>query len=328
MLRDRTRPLTASITCLALATCGFALALGPAALAKERTEVTFPGQRAYPESITATSDGALIAGSLAQGGVFRVAPGKTKAKRWIKPGENDSMSTLGVLADERSGTLWVCSSNLSAFGVQPPGGAKPVALKSFDLKTGAPKGSYPLPGEKTLCNDMAVAADGSVYVTDSFQPHVLVLRPGTVALQVWAKDPGFGGEGANLDGIAIGSDGNVYVNTFSSGKLFRIDMGQDGKAGKITQLKPSQPIDHPDGMRSYEKNKLLMVEGAGRFDVIGLDGDNAKIDVVKNGYHGPVSVVQVGNTAWVLEAQLDTLFNPKKAGKPHPFHAYAVKLPQ
>lgn len=305
-----------------------AIALAPAARSQERSAVTFPGARAYPESITATSDGALIAGSLAEGGVFRVPPGATDAELWITPGDGDSMSTLGVAADERSGTLWVCSSNLGAFGVPPPGGAKPVALKSFDLKTGAFKGSYRLPGDRSLCNDMAVGSDGSVYVTDSFQPHVLVLRPGSVALQVWSENPDFGGEGANLDGIAIGEDGNVYVNTFSSGRLFRIEMAQGGKAGRVAQLQTSQPIDHPDGMRPYTRNRLLMVEGAGRFDVIGLDGDTARVEVVKAGFKGPVSVVQAGNSAWVLEAQLDTLFNPEKAGRPHPFHAYAVPLPR
>ena len=314
-------------TCLRLALWAIALACVPLAHAADRTEVTFPGDRAYPESITVTSDGTLTAGSLAEGGVFRVPPGTSTAERWIQPGVNDSMSTLGVLADERSGVLWLCSSDLSAFGVQPPGRAKPVALKSFDLKTGAPKGSYPLPGEKTLCNDMAVGPDGSVYVTDSFQPHVLRLKPGAVALEVWAEHPGFGGEGANLDGIAIGADGNVYVNTFTTGRLFRIEMGQDGKAGRITQLQTSRPLDHPDGMRSFGPDRLLMVEGAGQFDVVHLDGDRAKIDVVKEGYKGPVSVVQVGDVAWVLEGQLNTLFDPK-SGKPTPFHAYAVPLPR
>jgi sugar lactone lactonase YvrE len=319
----------AGSACLGVAALALALTCSQAAgAADNRTEVTFPGARAYPESITATSDGALIAGSLAEGGIFRVPPGASTAEIWIPPDSNDSMSTLGVLADERAGTLWVCSSNLAAFGVPPPGGPKPVALKGFDLKTGAAKGSYPLPGNKTLCNDMAVGRDGSIYVTDSFQPHVLVLRPGSVTLDAWAEHPGFGGEGANLNGIAIGADGNVYVNTFGSGRLFRIAMGEDGKSGRITQLKPSQPIDHPDGLRAYATNGLLMVEGAGRFDIVRLADGDATIEVVKDGFKGPVSVVQVGGVAWVLEAQLDTLFNAEKAGKPRPFHAYAVPLPR
>ena len=92
-------------------------------------------------------------------------------------------------------------------------GEKPVSLKAFDFKNGAPKGSWPLPGEKSLCNDMTVGADGAVYVTDSFQPHILKLAPGGTSLEVWATDAGFDGEGPQLDGITIGQDGFVYANT-------------------------------------------------------------------------------------------------------------------
>jgi streptogramin lyase len=302
------------------------------ARAGDRTEITFPGDHAYPESLTATSDGTIYAGSLYEGGIFRALPGATTAEQWIKPGANDSMNTLGVLADEKAGTLWVCSSNLSAFGVKPPAGEKPVALKAFDLKTGAGKGSWPLPGEKTLCNDMVVGADGAVYVAESFQPHILKLAPGGTSLEVWATNPGFAAEGPGLDGITIGQDGNLYVNTFATGLLFRVEMASGGKAGQITQLKTTPPgFEHPDGMRAYGKNGLLVVEGAdaGRFDIIEINGDNAQVKTVKGGFKQPVSVWQIGNTAWVLEGQLATLFDPpEKRAKPGPFRAYAVELPK
>ncbi len=301
------------------------------ARAADLTEITFPGDHAYPESMTATADGTIYAGSLYEGGIFRVPPGAATAEQWIKPGANDSMITLGVFADEKAGTLWVCSSNLTAFGVKPPAGVKPVALKAFDLKTGAAKGSWPLPGEKSLCNDMVVGSDGSVYVTDCFQPHILKLAPGGTALEVWATDPAFGGEGPQLDGITIGQDGNVYANTYASGRLFRVEMDYYGKAGKITQLKTTPGFEHPDGMRAYGKNGLLVVEGAnaGRFDIVTLNGDNADVKTVKSGYKQPVSVWQIGDTAWVLEGQLATLFDPpEKRGKPGPFRAYAVALPK
>ena len=226
------------------------------AWAADRTEITFPGEHAYPESLTATSDGTIYAGSLYEGGIFRVAPGAATAEQWIKPGANDFMNTLGVFADEKAGTLWVCSSNLSGFGVKPPAGVKPVALKAFDLKTGAAKGSWPLPGEKSLCNDMVVGSDGSVYVAESFQPHILKLAPGENSLEVWATDPKFsGGEGPGLDGITIGQDGNLYVNTFATGLLFRVEMGQGGKAGRITQLKTT-----PVGLRASGRDARLWQE--------------------------------------------------------------------
>jgi streptogramin lyase len=299
--------------------------------AADRTEITFPGAQAYPESLTATSDGTIYAGSLYEGGIFRVAPGATTAQQWIKPGTADSMSTLGVFADEKAGVLWVCSSNLTGFGIKPPTGEKPVSLKSFDLKTGAAKGSWTLPGPKPFCNDMVVGADGAVYVADTFQPQILRLAPGGTSLEIWATDPGFGGEGPGLDGITIGQDGNIYVNTYGTGRLFRVEMGQGGKAGRITQLKTTAGFEHPDGMHAYGKNGLLVVEGAdaGRFDIIEINGDNAEVKTIKSGFKQPVSVWAIGNTAWVLEGQLATLFDPpEKRAKPGPFRAYAVQLPK
>ncbi len=45
-----------------------------------------------------------------KGIVFRATPGSPKAEAWIKPTEQNGILTiLGVLADERSKTLWICS---------------------------------------------------------------------------------------------------------------------------------------------------------------------------------------------------------------------------
>jgi hypothetical protein len=49
-----------------------------------------------------------------------------------------------------------------------------------------------------------------------------------------------------------------------------------------------------------------MVEGEtkGFLDLITIDGDNAKIETVKDGFDGPVSLVQVGDTVDVLYVPL------------------------
>ncbi len=117
------------------------------------TEVTVHGVKPFPESITSTSDGSLIMGSVTESQVFRAAKGAATAEPWIKPGTNGLQRILGVFADEKAGTLWVCSSKAA----QGP----PTALKAFDLKTGAPKGSYNFPGDNALCNDIAVGPDGN-----------------------------------------------------------------------------------------------------------------------------------------------------------------------
>ena len=141
----------------------------------------------FAESITATSDGALIFSSFTGGRISR-APGATEASEWIKPGSNGLLSVLGVLADEASNTLDACSVDASGFGVVVPSGTKPGALKTFDLKTGAPRASYDVPagtiaGQMPLCNDMVVADDGTVYITDSLSGRILRLKKGASALE-------------------------------------------------------------------------------------------------------------------------------------------------
>ena len=293
-------------------------------------QVDVPGDRAFPESLTSKQDGTLFIGSFAEGGVFRAAPGAAKAEPWIKPGANGSRSTFGVLADERSNTLLVCSNDTSGFGVPGPDGPKGSALKAFDLTTGAAKGSTPLPGEATLCNDIALGADGSAYVTDSFSPHILRLKPGGSEFEIWASDPRFAPPkgGAGLDGIAIGSDGAVYVDTFTPGGLFKVSV-EAGKPVEVTALQTSRKITLPDSLRTYGNNTFLMVEGAGSLDLVTIDGGSAKIETIKDGFGGPVSVTQVGSTAWVAEGQLDHLLDPEQKKQPPklPFHVYAVPLP-
>ena len=64
-----------------------------------------------------------------------------------------------------------------------------TALRSFDLKTGAAKGTYPFPANSGVCNDIAVSADGSAYASESFRGRVHRLKPGATALEVWVTDP-------------------------------------------------------------------------------------------------------------------------------------------
>lgn len=126
-----------------LGLCALGLAsIGGAARA---ADVTVPGSNDFPESVTASADGTMFFSSIAGSRIFRAAPGEAQASEWVKPGTSGLSSVLGLLADDRSGPLYVCSSDMTGFGVAAAGGAKPAALKLFDLKTGAPKGDMALP---------------------------------------------------------------------------------------------------------------------------------------------------------------------------------------
>jgi hypothetical protein len=168
------------------------------------------GREAFPESVTSTSDGTLIIGGLNKGVVYRAARGAATAQLWIKPDTNGLQGVLGVLADQKSDTLWVCSS-------KRPQGTAPTAVKTFALKTGAP--IFPTPPPIGFS----------------------CLKKGGTALEVWIKDDKLAG----ADGLAFGDNTTLYVNTVTTGHLFRIPVGKDGMAGKIAEIKPSQPLSRP-----------------------------------------------------------------------------------
>jgi sugar lactone lactonase YvrE len=324
-MRDRALMTTARRMC-----SGAVLALGGILGASAGpSSIDLPSDRAYPESITSTSDGTLYVSSFAEGGVLRARTGQTRAEPWIAPGAYGTRSTFGVLADERTRTLWVCSNDASAFNAPGPSEVTGSFLKGFDLATGEGKVSAALPGAPALCNDMAVGPDGSVYVTNSFAPEILRLRPGGTTLDVWLTDPLFTPprDGAGLDGIAFGDDGNIYVNIFASGMLLRVEV-QDGTPGKVTRLATSRPIALPDALRPLDDNRFLMIEGAGSLDRVTIAGDTATVETIAEGYVHPTGVTRAGMSTWVADGQLSRLIHPSAGEGPRlPFRVYAVPLP-
>ena len=283
--------MTAPRLLLAVVACASLSAL---VRAQGRTEVTINDTGTQAENLTSSQDGSIYFGSTAKGTVYRAAPGAAQAEPWIQASTAGLTNVLGVLADDKSNTLWVCQNNTGGRGGAPVVGQ--TALRSFDLKSGAAKGTYPFPTNGGVCNDMAIAADGTVYATESFANRVHRLRPGAAALDLWVTDQRFGG----IDGIAILADGAVYVNTFFGGELFRIPVNADGGAGTIVKIETSMPLSRPDGLRTVGPRTLIQAEGQGRFTELTIDGDRATVRVVKDGLSGPTGVTLVGDTVLVL----------------------------
>jgi sugar lactone lactonase YvrE len=291
--------------------------------------IPVPGTKAFPESITSTSDGVLFVGRLGGGGVVRVNPRTAESTVFVQPGASGSRSISGVFADEASSTLWACSNDLSALGGFAAGSDTWSALKSFDLKTGDAKHSFALPGSHAFCNDITVDGKGSVYVTDSANPTILKLPAGATSFDVFAQDPAFSAPqgGAGLDGIAFGSDGDLYVTTYTAGELLRVEV-KDGRAGRVTKLSGNRHLQFPDALRALGNNSFLLIEGSGRLNRVVIKGDVFAVTPIHDGFVTPTSVAQIGATAWVSEGQLAFFFDlSKRNSSPSlPFRIYAVPL--
>jgi sugar lactone lactonase YvrE len=284
------------------------------ARAQKVESIPIPGRKAFPESITSTSDGVLFVGRLGDGGIVRIKPRTAESAVFVQPGASGSRSILGVFADEASNTLWACSNDLSALGAPAKGSDTGSALKAFDLRTGNGKRSVSLPGTHPFCNDIAVDAKGSIYITDSANPTILKLSPGTTTFEVFAQDSAFSAPqsgGAGLDGIAFGSDGNLYVTTYTVGELLRVEV-KDGKAGRVTKLSGNRQLQFPDALRALGDNSFLLIEGSGGLDRVVIRGDAFAATPIHDGFVTPTSVARIGTTAWVSEGQMAFFFDPSK----------------
>jgi hypothetical protein len=291
--------------------------------------VTVDGEKVFPESMTSAADGSVFFGSIGNKMIYRAAPGADKAVPFVQPGTDSVQSTFGVYADSKTNTLWACSNLLG-----PPGGP-PATLYAFDLKTGAPKGHYPFVTPGALCNDIATTADGTTFVSDTQNMQVEVLKKGTQALEVWAgADGGLGPKGGAVDGLSVLGH-RVIVNELIASKLFSVEINKDGSASAPVEITLDRPISRPDGMRTFGKSAVLIVEGGdgGKLEKITFDGNNGKVELIKQGYaDGPVAVTVVGTTAYVCEGQLAVMMRRPGSSAPaadtvaKPFKATAVEV--
>lgn len=264
------------------------------ARAQSRTEVTIADTGVMAENLTSSRDGTVYFGSMTKGTIYRAVPGAARAEPWILGTSAGLTRVLGVLADDGSNSLWVCQNATDGRGGAPVVGQ--TALRAFDLRSGAAKGTYPFPANSGICNDIAVSANGTAYVSESFGGRIHRLRPGATSLEVWAHDSAL----AVIDGLAVLADGAVYANNFATGRLYRVPVNADGSAGAVVQIETSQPFVRPDGLRSVGPRTLLQAEQQGRITELTIDGSRAEVRVLRDGLTRPSGVTLVGGQVLAL----------------------------
>jgi hypothetical protein len=140
-----------------------------------RSEVAFtlPEEGLIAEGMASDPrDGSLFVGSVRRRKVVRVDP--SGATRDFASGLG---RVLGLKVDVRRDLLWAVANP----GGDGEGGTR-SGLHAFDLESGAPRLSAVLEGEGHRLNDLALATDGSVYVTDSRTGLLYRLPAGETAL--------------------------------------------------------------------------------------------------------------------------------------------------
>src|SRR5690606_12920447 len=112
-------------------------------------------------------------------------------------------------------------------------------------------------------------------------------------------------------------------------KIYRVGVQADNTMGQLTDLKLSHELGGPDGMRLIDGNRFIQAEGTiGRLSVVTIEGDAATVTVIDDSLGSTPGAAVVGNTAYVLESNMQYLFNPGLRGQePPPFMVLARPLP-
>jgi hypothetical protein len=290
--------------------------------------LALPGDELYPEGIAVGRDGTFYVGSLREGLILKASAGTFfRGRPFIPAGSNGLVAVLGMLVDDATSTLWVCSSDLPRARLT---GTAATALKAFDAASGAPRGSFDFPGGGR-CNDLAFDRKGNVYATDSLSPRLLRLPRGGAALEVWIEGPALAGY---LNGIALADSAGqdrLYLVTSDAGGLLRIPILPGGGPAAVEPVALSRTLTGPDGLKMLDDTTALVVESSWHLSriTLGESGGQPTGTVTQLArVRRPTTVALHEGSAWVVEGQLLSLNNPDAGGPPElPFAVFRVPVP-
>lgn len=285
-----------------------AASLSSAAIAD--SNIHFTADQAYPEGVAwSAAQNTFFVSSVHQGVVGKVSMGGQYTP-FIR--DNKLISSVGLQFDAGRNLIWVAVGDLgNSVRSTPTTQGKLAALAAFDATTGEPRSYHDLGSlveGAHFANDLAIDAQGQVYVTDSFSPVIYrVDRQGTASLFV--RNELFAGEGFNLNGIVWHADGYLLVNKHNSGELFRVSTKG---VPNVQRVALPEAFKGADGMLLLAPNHLALVQNAGADRVVELvSNDGWKSATVASAHKTaqtfPTTAARVGDGYYVLNSRLDSL---------------------
>ncbi|MFG2493549.1 SMP-30/gluconolactonase/LRE family protein [Streptomyces caniferus] len=285
------------------------------------TAFDLPGDRIYPEGIAADPrTGEIYVGSYETGAVYKATPGH-RAARIFLPSGTDGRTTANGLKVDRAGRLWVTDST--------------AGVAVYDLHDRKLIARFDVPGRvKPFVNDLAIAPDGSAYVTDSNRGVLYRVTPGqlaraaahggraelTTAYDLTHVLPSIPAGSPGLNGIVVDPSGRylLTVNT-TAGTLYRVDLAS-GAVRHVTLR--GGGVLHGDGL-DMRGNTLWVVHNTtnaiSRWKV-GDDGRSARRgrSITDPSLQVPTTMVHSGGRLFVVRSQFDK-GGPMGPGTPQPF---------
>lgn len=143
---------------------------------------------------------------------------------WLQA-ETPVAGILGLVVDEARGLVWAASSGMAAAVPADDPLRDKAELLKVDLNTGRLLARYRAPDAPIRSfGDVALGADGTVYVSDSTAGDVWRLAPGAEALQLLVPAGVFG----SPQGMAVSADGAALIIADYGSGLHRIDLAGGG----------------------------------------------------------------------------------------------------
>jgi sugar lactone lactonase YvrE len=223
----------------------------------------------YPANALVASDGTIYTGTFKSfsassdngpSKVFAFAPDGRLLHTFTVTGQTPGVPHgVQVAASDRAGMLYLLDQDPArVVRLDPRTGAQTTWATFKSLPAcpgGTPGGCSAGSGGNPPEPDFAAwGPDGSLYVTDYMQALIWRVPPRGGAASVWLTDPRFNGVIVGPAGIQLLGDTHTLMLSTggggtnpSTGKLYTIPIGADGKPGSLRQIWESAPLEAPDG---------------------------------------------------------------------------------
>lgn len=144
--------------------------------------------------------------------------------------DEELFGVFGIAIDEARNTLWAATTALPEMSGYTSELKGEAALAEFNLATSELRRIIPVPGDgrEHGIGDLLIAADGTIYTTDSIAPVIWKLAPGEEEIEKVVDSPLF----SSLQGLVL-EDRTLLVADYANG-IFIVDLG----TGNITALSP------------------------------------------------------------------------------------------
>ena len=278
-----------------------------------------PGVAVFPEGVAFQPEtGHFFVSSTGDGSILRGHVSEPAAGPFI-PGTTGPFSAIGLKTDA-AGRLYVA------------GGFTGTA-RVYNIANRALLGTF-TSGPDGFMNDLVVAKDGDVFVTDSFRPILWRIPAESVgssgALEPWLSYAGTpieytpAPDDFEVNGIVASDNGRylVVVQT-NTGKLFRIEIATK----EVVEIDVGGASVNGDGLQLLGR-KLYAVADGGIVEIL-LSGDLSRGTVVSRttdpSFSSPTTNAIARGRMLIVNSQFDRLFS----GQPPvlPFTVSSIPLP-